>query len=283
MASTPGQRFCYTVCLLFVFYSVGVFVFRSIERPAELQRYTENRELYEEMKELYSFEHCNDPAFQSLTFCKDQAKFGQALKDYFNERGHAVRDQEQWTFLGTAFFLTHLSTTIGYGSSHASTSLGQFATIFFAVIGIPILGYTLAQVARMHLRGSVFLVERVLCTRMNTVRRQMGILWCLLVLFLFGGAFIYTILEPWTYVESLYFCFVTLSTVGFGDYLPSTNTSRLFSMFFMIFGLGVCASIIAVLTGFVAESHDSVDSYLSEKIPVMGSIDCCATKRSAED
>merc|ERR1719163_1059008 len=101
---------------------------------------------------------------------------------------------------------------------------------------------------------AVFIMERCFGAKMNTIRRHMAVLWALLSMFLFGGAFVYSCLEPWTYLESLYFCFVTLSTVGFGDYLPSSNTSRMFSIFYMIFGLGVCASIIAVLTGLVAES-----------------------------
>merc|ERR1719221_1673661 len=101
---------------------------------------------------------------------------------------------------------------------------------------------------------------------MNTFRIQILVLWCLLVLFLFGGAWVYSQLEAWTYLQSLYFCFVTLSTVGFGDFLPSSTASKAFSIFYMISGLGVCASIIAVLTGMVAEGHESVDTFLSQSL-----------------
>merc|ERR1719272_2841446 len=102
--------------------------------------------------------------------------------------------------------------------------------------------------------------------KVSTVRRQMILLWCLLLIFLFGGAAIYTAMEPWSYLESLYFCWVTLATVGFGDFLPTSTASKLFSIFYIVFGLGICASFIAVLTGIVAEGHYRSESFLTQKI-----------------
>merc|ERR1719335_142468 len=101
---------------------------------------------------------------------------------------------------------------------------------------------------------------------MNMVRGQMAVLWSLLFIFMFGGAFVFSSLEPWSYRESVYFCFVTLSTVGFGDFLPSTTISKVFSIFFMLFGLGVCMLIVAVLTGLVAETHERVHSLVSSNV-----------------
>lgn len=266
MASTSSQRLCWSVVLLVLFYSAGCIVFVALEREAELRTYAENRELYEQMKGLYSFHHCDDPAFKDLSFCQSQAAFSESLRSYFNQRGNSMEDLEQWTVLGTMFFLTHLGTTIGYGNSHPLTSWGQLATIFFGLMGIPIMGYILAQLARLDLQVSVLILEKVCCTRVNTVNQHMVVLWCLLCIFLFGGALIYSYLEPWTYLEALYFCFITLSTVGFGDYLPNSSASKAFSIFYMFFGLGVCASIIAVLTGLVAEGHEGVDTFVTKRI-----------------
>jgi len=275
MSSTIAGRLCWSSLLLLVFYACGVFVFVNLEREAELRTYAENRELYENMKGMYSFEHCADSAFQGLTFCRSQAEFTDSLRVYFNQHGNSVEDLEQWTVLGSMFFLTHLTTTIGYGGSHPQTPLGQLATIVFALLGIPIMGYMLAQVAWLDLRAVVFILERWCGVEAKVVRRQQVlILWCLLTVLLFGGSFVYSRLEPWSYLESLYFCFVTLSTVGFGDFLPSCAASKVFSIFYMIFGLGVCASIIAVLVGLVAEGHDRSDTYLTKRIQE-SCPDCC--------
>lgn len=275
-------RLCWCVALLAVFYGAGVPAFMHLERGAELDGYRENAALFERMKDMYSFQHCEDPAFKDLSFCKDQATFSQALRDYFNRHGNAVEDQGQWTALGTTFFLTHLATTIGYGNSHPDTYGGRLAVIAFALCGIPIMGFALAQVVRLILTTSSFLLEKLFGTKMDTMQRQVGILWCLLMLFLFGGALVYKHLESWTYLESLYFCFVTLSTVGFGDYLPSSPASKAFSILYMVTGLGVCASIIAVFTGLVATGHETVDAYLTSNLP--GSCqECCGGSRTTPD
>lgn len=283
MVSNSGQRLVYVLLLLVVFYAAGIFVFCKLERKAELERYDANRELYDKMKELYSFHYCEDEAFKSLSFCKNQEAFSESLVDYFNQHGNSMKDQEQWTMLGSMFYLTHLSTTVGYGSSHPQTPAGQMATILFALAGIPIMGYTLAQVARLELQGVVMVLEGWFDIKMRGTRRQMMVLWCLLMVFLFGGAFAYTQMEPWNFRESLYFCFVTLSTVGFGDYLPSSPTSKVFSIFYMLFGLGVCMLIIAVLTGLVAEGHDRVHTWVSKDIEEHYPVCCIARDHSDSD
>merc|ERR1719261_1203817 len=146
------------------------------------------------------------------------------------------------------------------------------------------MGYTLAQVARLELQSVVTVIEW--CDiKMNTMRRQMACLWGLLTVFLFGGAYVYTTMEPWSYRESLYFCFVTLSTVGFGDYMPSSAQSKVFTIFYMLFGLGVCMLIIAVLTGLVAESHDRVHTWVSKDIEEHYPVVCgsCVARDHAEE
>ncbi|RNA04574.1 potassium channel subfamily K member 18-like, partial [Brachionus plicatilis] len=39
---------------------------------------------------------------------------------------------------------------------------------------------------------------------------------------LLGGIFFKT-LEEWTVIEGVYFCFITLSTIGLGDYVPGNS------------------------------------------------------------
>lgn len=48
-----------------------------------------------------------------------------------------------------------------------------------------------------------------------------------LCLFIFIPSFAFMALEPWDYVESVYFSFVTLTTIGFGDYVTSQSAGSL--------------------------------------------------------
>lgn len=274
------HRLLWASLLLVAFYFSGCVVFHLCEREKELETYRENKRLLERLTDLYEFEHCQDPAFKDLSFCKGQRAFGNSLLDYFNENGLWTEDQGQWTSCGSIFFLTHLATTIGYGNSHPHTPQGQLSTIFFAFAGIPVMGYALVQVARLNFWLTRLFLAKCFSFHVNTVRRQGHVLASLLVLFLFGGAFVYMLLEDWTYLESLYFCFATLSTVGFGGYLPSSPVSKAFSVFYMISGLGVCALNISVLTGMVAEGHDVFEACWSEKVG--GCAASCVERRQGE-
>lgn len=51
------------------------------------------------------------------------------------------------------------------------------------------------------------------------------------------GVFYYNHIEHWTVIECLYFITVSVATVGYGQYHPTTNGSRLFTCFYILLGL----------------------------------------------
>eukprot|EP00737_Agarophyton_chilense_P002699 gb/GEZJ01003097.1/.p1 GENE.gb/GEZJ01003097.1/~~gb/GEZJ01003097.1/.p1 ORF type:complete len:1328 (+),score=172.84 gb/GEZJ01003097.1/:804-4787(+) len=51
----------------------------------------------------------------------------------------------------------------------------------------------------------------------------------------------------WTFLNSCYFIIVTLSTVGYGDFSPSTLQGRIFTLFIIIIGIVIFASIVSEL------------------------------------
>lgn len=55
----------------------------------------------------------------------------------------------------------------------------------------------------------------------------------LAILVITGGAAIFTHYEGWTYFNSIYYCVITLTTIGFGDYvaLQVQNTKFLIILF----------------------------------------------------
>ncbi|KAI8815475.1 hypothetical protein BJ742DRAFT_18152 [Cladochytrium replicatum] len=55
-------------------------------------------------------------------------------------------------------------------------------------------------------------------------------------LLLFGWAFAY--LEGWTYMEGVYFSFLALSTIGYGDLTPTTVQSRAIFIWHVFIGIG---------------------------------------------
>ena len=56
------------------------------------------------------------------------------------------------------------------------------------------------------------------------------------------GTVFYHFVEGWNWLDSLYFCVVTLATVGYGDFTPTTELGRLFTIFYILAGVGIIAS-----------------------------------------
>jgi voltage-gated potassium channel len=65
------------------------------------------------------------------------------------------------------------------------------------------------------------------------------------------GTIFYWRFEDWTIIEALYFCVVTLTTVGYGDLHPTTAGTQIFTIVYILTGFGV---LVALLTS-VAQQY----------------------------
>lgn len=59
------------------------------------------------------------------------------------------------------------------------------------------------------------------------------------------GTIFYHQVEGWGWLDSLYFCVITLATVGYGDFSPQTAAGKIFTMVYILLGIG---TLVAVLT-----------------------------------
>ncbi len=58
------------------------------------------------------------------------------------------------------------------------------------------------------------------------------------------GTITYHYLEGWTIIDSLYFSVVTLTTIGYGDFSPQTDAGKIFTIIYIIVGIGMILSFI---------------------------------------
>lgn len=93
-------------------------------------------------------------------------------------------------------------------------------------------------------------IQRLLKTSDNkTVSVPIYISLLLIASYIFFGAVLFTLWEDdWDLLIGSYFCFITLTTIGFGDYVPGTaydsraNQEKLiFCSMYLIFGLALIA------------------------------------------
>lgn len=52
--------------------------------------------------------------------------------------------------------------------------------------------------------------------------------------YIFIGATLFCLSEGWGFFESFYFVFISMSTIGFGDYVPKVKILRIFFCFFFV-------------------------------------------------
>jgi len=61
------------------------------------------------------------------------------------------------------------------------------------------------------------------------------------------GSTVYHFIEGWSWIDSVYFSFVALTTVGFGDITPQTDLGKIFTIFYLIIGIGLILSFVDIL------------------------------------
>lgn len=78
------------------------------------------------------------------------------------------------------------------------------------------------------------------------------------------GVVIYHYLEGWSWVDSLYFVVITLTTIGYGDFTPTTDLTKLITVFYGLNGVTVLLMMFDVIRRFrhmeLPEQNDSVDA-----------------------
>lgn len=58
------------------------------------------------------------------------------------------------------------------------------------------------------------------------------------------GAVVYHYLEGWHWVDCFYFSVITLTTIGYGDFSPQTMGGKIFTIFYIIIGIGIILTFI---------------------------------------
>jgi voltage-gated potassium channel len=71
--------------------------------------------------------------------------------------------------------------------------------------------------------------------------RPLGV-W-LMTLLVIGAAFYHNV-EGWSWIDSFYFSVIALATVGFGDLAPKTDLGKLFTIFYVLAGIGILVAFV---------------------------------------
>uniref|UniRef100_A0A8B9PA25 Potassium two pore domain channel subfamily K member 6 n=1 Tax=Apteryx owenii TaxID=8824 RepID=A0A8B9PA25_APTOW len=138
-----------------------------------------------------------------------------------------------WDLASSFLFATTLLTTVGYGYMAPLSDGGKVFCIVYAALGVPFTMLVLTAAAQ-RLMGPVterplrYLQARGGFSRRGAARAHLALLLAVvLALFLLLPAAAFCALEAsWSYLDALYFCFISLATIGLGDFVPGEQPGQ---------------------------------------------------------
>jgi hypothetical protein len=72
-----------------------------------------------------------------------------------------------------------------------------------------------------------------------------------------SGTIVYWHFEDWTIIEALYFSVATLTTVGYGDFAPTTAGTQIFTIVYLLTGISVFVALLAsVAQQYIAQKAE---------------------------
>ena len=77
---------------------------------------------------------------------------------------------------------------------------------------------------------------------------------------LLTGAFLIHCVEKMDFEQALWWAFVTITTVGYGDISPSTGMGRIIASILMLVGIGLIGSFTSTITSFFLNAKESLSN-----------------------
>ncbi|KAI8505640.1 PREDICTED: potassium channel subfamily K member 1-like isoform X1 [Branchiostoma belcheri] len=244
-------RLLVIIVIYTMYIVVGAIIFCAIEGPEERQTGQRVRDFR--------------AGFLEKNQCVTDAELEELILEVIHatHRGVAVQRNvtgpPAWSFAPAMFFAGSTITTIGYGHVVPLSDGGKIFCLVYCTVGIPL----------------TLLLFGMLVSRMNTVsysvlemlHKRFGekadpgtmrivhfaivaSVSCTTVIFL--PALVFTLVEvDWSYFDALYYCIISLTTVGLGDYVPGENIMqkqrdlyKICSTVYLVFGLAVMLLVL---------------------------------------
>ncbi|EGV98288.1 potassium channel subfamily K member 15 [Cricetulus griseus] len=238
------------LCIL-SYLLVGAAVFDALESEAERNRQRLLARKRGEFRRKYGFSADDYRELERLALQAEPHRAGR-----------------QWRFAGSFYFAITVITTIGYGHAAPGTDSGKVFCMFYALLGIPLTLVTfqsLGERLNALVRCLLLTAKRCLGLQRPHVSAEnmvvAGLLLCAATLALGAAAFAH--FEGWTFFHAYYYCFITLTTIGFGDFVALQRDEALqrkppyvaFSFLYILLGLTVIGAFLnLVVLRFLASA-----------------------------
>ncbi|KAJ8257069.1 hypothetical protein COCON_G00192210 [Conger conger] len=215
-----------TVFILFyiTYLLLGALVFSSVEKPEEERLRRELGSLKAEFLDQSCVNITSLENFMSKVLSAN--KYGVSIL-------HNSTESSNWDLASSLFFANTLVTTVGYGHTTPLSDAGKAFSIVYALLGVPFT--MLVLTACVHRLMHLFTYWPIdLCKRQTgclpgtaASLHFLGLLAVMVLCFLVVPAIVFSsIEETWSFLDAFYFCFISLCTIGLGDYVPGEQPGQ---------------------------------------------------------
>uniref|UniRef100_A0A8C9R6B3 Si:ch211-261a10.5 n=1 Tax=Scleropages formosus TaxID=113540 RepID=A0A8C9R6B3_SCLFO len=278
---TPDNaRFCLLAMLILLYLLCGAAIFSALEHPSELRA----RRHWDERLGNFTRQHgISLYALRTLLRQYEEANVAGIRVDALRPR---------WDFSGAFYFVGTVVSTIGFGMTTPATIGGKVFLIFYGLIGcaatilffnlfleriITMLAYIMRWFHERQLRRTGAGTEGEdardeedsLEGWKPSVYYVMLILGVAAMMIACSASALYSAMEDWDYFESLYFCFVAFSTIGFGDLVSSQREKyksqeayRVGNCLFILMGVCCIYSLFNVISIIIKQTLNWILSKL---------------------
>ncbi|XP_051880137.1 potassium channel subfamily K member 5a [Pristis pectinata] len=214
-----------------IFYlSIGAAIFQVLEEP----NWTAAVDQYKMKKSQILEEHP----------CLTQAALEKILATVEEAAGQGVtitgnKTFNNWNWPNAVIFAATVITTIGYGNISPKTSPGRLFCIFYGLFGAPLCLSWISALGKFFGGRAKKLGEALTRRGVSPRKAQITctaifIVWGVLV-HLVMPPFVFKVTEGWSYIEGLYYSFITISTIGFGDFVAGVDPNADYHVLYRYF------------------------------------------------
>ena len=177
---------------------------------------------------------------------------------------------EGWSPLDTCYFLMVTCTTVGYGDMCPSTRYGKLFTVFYALLGMTLVVSALSPVVEA-LQSGIEYIEKSLTrclehhrlirpaidtldmdlsvkevnATINYPRRYFLALSNPIVIIITGLILAHWVVDTGDWIDELYWCIISMTTIGYGDMAPTTPLTKVLVMLYLPISVAALAQALS--------------------------------------